>query len=99
MRTRREWGPFLGGLAVTQVVLGLVAFIVVGALTNPCSTQGCGMNSSVISTADYIALALWVGPWALAGVCFVVGGGLVFLWSSRPRRVTEPVTQDLREVG
>ena len=95
MRKRWEFSP--GPFIVAWFVLGLVTYIVVAASTGPCTRSGCGMNSDALSTAAYVALAVWLGPFAVG----IVGGLAAMLamamWDARPRRVTEPVTTDLRE--
>lgn len=101
MRRRWQIDPaFFSFLVGAQFVAGLVGFLIVGALTIPCDQFGCGLNSNApLSTGCYIALALWAGPWLLALVGAGVVGAAVGLWTLRPRRVQEPVLEDLRQAG
>jgi uncharacterized membrane protein len=96
---RRRWTVDVAPLTMAWALLGLVGFITTAALTNPCDAGGCGMNSDVMSTAAWVAVGVWIGPFAIAGVVFVCVVVAAGFWHGRPRRVREPVLEDLRARG
>lgn len=96
---RKRWkveSDFWLALAAVQVIGGLIGFLVACALTNPCDWRGCGLGSATLSLVAFVALACWMGPWVLL-ILSCVPLGLMALWALRPRRVTEPIHDDLRE--
>jgi hypothetical protein len=87
---RRRWhipNDFVGDLVAGWLSFGMVAMLIA------CAIEGPG------SLLRFVVLAVWLGPFGFAGaVGLVVGFGcfVVHVWRLRPRRVVEPVVEDLR---
>lgn len=81
-----DWRPYvtLWGLG------GFVTWFAIAAATTP--VHG-GM-----ATPGVIAFVIWATPFVVPGV--LVGGFLILreLWRCRPRRISEPVVDDLRVI-
>lgn len=89
------WGPALG---ISWMFGWLPIFFAIAATTTACDRDGCGLNSNAGGWQPYLVfIAAWFGvvvvPAAIVGLGWCAGAA----WSNRPRRVTEPVTTDLRE--
>lgn len=83
---------------VAQLLLGMVATIV--SLTfSPCDSRGaCGFRSGRAGLVQIVVLAAWLGPWAIGFLGCGAYLGTRALWRARPRRIVEPIVEDLRTV-
>jgi hypothetical protein len=95
MRKRWRWNP--GPFMAAWFFGGLLTVAGIAIFTEPHHHHPHPGND--MSTALAIALAIWLTPVVIGGaaVLFVTCVG-PSLWAARPRRVGEPVHDDLREV-
>lgn len=104
MRKRWKFNPW--PYVALWLVAGFIGMFVVAALTDGCNTwsdgtKTCGINGP-ISHTTIIEIVAWLGPIVIPSVLYVaaaiVVGSTRALWEAWPRRIEEPVVEDLREI-
>lgn len=100
---RKRWkisDGFVAALFGIWALGWIPIFIATWALTTPCDRTGaCGLGAQGQGWIPAkIFLATWFGILVFPSVVAALAGFVAFLWRERPRRLVEPVTEDLREV-